>query len=127
MNFAYTIFYVENVLETLSFYEKAFGFKQKMFHHSGDYGELDTGGTVLSFSSLSLMEEIGKCPGRPQSGNPTFEIAFTTNDVSGALNRALAAGADLVQEVEKMPWGQTTAYVIDKNGFLIELCTPIKT
>ena len=125
LKFKYTILYVENVAETLSFYENAFGLNRAMLHESGDYGELNTGSTTLSFSSIKLMGDIGKNPGRANAGNPTFEIALETNDVPSTLTKALAAGASLIQDAEDMPWGQTTAYVSDKNGFLIELCTPI--
>ncbi len=125
MHFAYTILYVENVAETLDFYGEAFGLKRKMLHESGDYGELDTGASTLSFSSLRLMEEIGKSPAPPVPGRPAFEIAFTVEDVKAALIRAVDAGAKLVQEAKDMPWGQTTAYVTDINGFLVELCTPV--
>ena len=125
MKFKYTILYVANVEETLRFYSQAFGLEQLMIHESGDYGELNTGSTTLSFSSLQLMTNIGKNPGRANSSNPIFEIAFETTDVPSALAKALEAGATLVQETQEMPWGQTTAYVSDHNGFLIELCTPV--
>ena len=125
MKFKYTILYVENVAESLAFFCSAFGLKQKMLHESGDYGELETGATTLSFSSLDLMAKLGKSPARADSGGPCFEIAFETDDVPGALGKALAAGAELVQDAEDMPWGQTTAYVTDANGFLIEICTPV--
>lgn len=125
LTFKYTILYVENVPETLKFFVEAFGFKQTMLHESGDYGELDTGSTKLSFSSLRLMADIGKNPGQVDPSSPVFEIAFETDDVPSALAKALKAGANLVQDVEEMPWGQTTAYVTDENGFLIELCTPV--
>jgi lactoylglutathione lyase len=127
MKFKYTILYVLNVEETLSFYTQAFGFKQSMLHESGDYGELKTGATTLSFSSLELMTNIGKNPGQASSSSPVFEIAFETANVPLALEKALNAGAKLIQQTQEMPWGQTTAYVSDQNGFLIELCTPIST
>ncbi len=72
------------------------------------------------------MTEIGKNPARAVANKPAFEIAFTTSDVKPALDKAVAAGATLVQGVMEMPWGQTTAYVNDLNGFLVEICTPIK-
>lgn len=125
MHFAYTILYVEDVAETLTFYEEAFDLQRRMLHETGAYGELDTGATTLSFSSLRLMEEIGKNPAQPMPGYPTFEIAFTVDDVPAALRKAVDAGAVLVQEAMDMPWGQTTAYVTDINGFLVELCTPV--
>ncbi|MCW8825211.1 MAG: VOC family protein [Gammaproteobacteria bacterium] len=125
LKFKYTILYVNSVTDTLRFYEAAFGLNRAMLHESGDYGELDTGGTSLSFSSLKLMTDLGKNPAEANSNNPSFEIAFETNDVPAALSRALGAGASLVQDAEDMPWGQTTAYVTDNNGFLVELCTPV--
>jgi len=127
LTFKYTILYVKNVIETLKFFEAAFGFKQAMLHESGDYAELDTGNTTLSFSSIALMTTMGKNPGKVDSTSPTFELAFQTEDVAGALTKAIEAGATLVQNIEEMPWGQSTAYVTDNNGFLIELCTPIAT
>ena len=125
MKLKYTILYVEDVPTTLSFYEKAFGFERRMLHESGDYGELDTGSTSLSFSSLKLMTDLGKSPAKANLSAPTFEIAFETDAVDDALDRALEAGATLVQDVREEPWGQTTAYVTDQNGFLIEICSPV--
>lgn len=125
VKFRYTILYVDDVAATVDFYCRAFGATQKMIHESGDYGELSTGDTSLSFSSQALMTQLGKNPGRVDPAAPVFEIAFETDDVPVALRRAVDAGAQLVQDVEIMPWGQTTAYVHDNNGFLVEICTPV--
>ena len=127
MKFKYTIMYVDDVNETLGFYEKAFGLDRAMLHESGDYGELCTGSTTLSFSSIKLMKELGKKPVKPNSHAYCFEIAFETDDVKIALSRALEAGASIVQDAKEMPWGQTVAYVTDNNGFLVEICTPVAT
>ena len=125
MKLKYAILYVEDVPGTLAFYENAFGLRRKMLHESGDYGELDTGATSLSFSSLKLMSDLGKSPAKADLGTPTFEIAFETDDVKGALGRAIGAGAVLVQDIREEPWGQTTSYVTDMNQFLIEICSPV--
>lgn len=127
MKFRYSILYVENVESTLDFYSRAFGFAVKFLHESGDYGELDTGQTSLSFSSISLMKQLGKTPGAPDPDRPVFEIAFETDDVAGCLKRAIDAGAVLLQDVREEPWGQTTSYVRDPNGYLVELCSPVKS
>jgi len=126
MKFRYTIFYVKNVKETLMFYHRAFGFAIRFLHESEDYGELETGDTLLSFSSISLMEQLGKSPGTPNPANPVFEIAFETDDVERAVKQALKAGATLVQDIRDEDWGQITAYVCDPNGYLIEICSPVK-
>lgn len=127
MKFKYTILYVDDVTDTLNFYEKAFDLEKGMLHESGDYGELNTGSTILSFSSIKLMKDLGKNPIKPNSNAHSFEIAFETDEVEAALAKALKAGAILVQEAKQMPWGQTVAYVTDTNGFLVEICSPVAT
>jgi lactoylglutathione lyase len=126
MEFGYTILYVENVASTLSFYQNAFGLTQRFLHESGDYGELETGATALAFASRGMLRDMHKNPHPPNPDAPTFEIALTTDQVAEAVKRAVDAGATLVQDVEVMPWGQTIAYVRDLNGFLVELCTPMR-
>ena len=125
MQLRYTILYVDDVAATLRFFEDAFGLTRGMLHESGDYAELVTGPTKLAFASLGLMRSLGKTPGRPDPAAPVFEIAFETPDVAAALDRARRAGAVLRQDVRNEPWGQTTAYVADPNGYLIELCSPV--
>lgn len=125
MKFKYSIGFVENVEETMAFYTRAFGFETKFLHESGDFGELDTGETSLSFCSVSLMTQLGKTPGKPDPASPVFEIAFETDDVEGSLKKAIDAGAVLVQGVREESWGQTTSYVSDPNGYLIEICSPL--
>ena len=122
----YTIMYVENVEQTLTFYERAFGLERGMVHESGDYGELVTGETKLAFSSVALMRQLGKSPTRADADAPVFEIAFETDDVAGMLEKAESAGAIVKQPVREEPWGQTTAYVADPNGYLIEICSPVQ-
>ena len=126
MHLKYAIFYVEDVARSIEFYEQVFGLKRTMIHESGDYGELDTGATTLSFSSRRLMTELGKSPGVPDPTSPIFEIAFETDDVPAALEKARSAGAKVVQEVREEEWGQTTAYVLDNNGYLVEICSPVQ-
>lgn len=125
MKLKYAILYVKDVPAALAFYENAFKLTRKMLHEGGDYGELDTGQTILAFSSLALMTGLGKSPQPADASHPTFEIAFESTNVSQALSHALNNGASLIQECREEPWGQTTAYVTDPNGFLIEICSPI--
>lgn len=125
MQFGYTILYVPDVKRSLDFYEKAFGFRPKFLHESGDFGELDTGATSLAFCSHALLAQLGKTTSAADAKSPCFEIAFTTADVPAAVARAVAAGAPLVQAPEHMPWGQTVAYVADLDGVQVEICTPM--
>jgi lactoylglutathione lyase len=128
MKFAYTILYVPDVTRAVEFYENAFGFQRGFLHESGEYGELQTGSTTLSFASLALAPaniEGGVTPTDALRPPPAFEVAFATDDVPAAFARATAAGAVAASAPKVKPWGQTVAYVRDLNGNLVELCTPI--
>ncbi|MDY7539103.1 VOC family protein [Undibacterium sp. RTI2.1] len=128
MKFAYTIVYVESVSDTLNFYHQAFGFETRYLHESGEYGELETGDTVLAFASHA-MGEIN-LDGHYQRADPNVppfgvEFAFVTEDVAAAYAKAVSAGALAIKEPAQKPWGQIVAYVRSKEGSLIELCSPI--
>lgn len=125
MKLGYTIVYVSDVKATLAFYEQAFDLKTRFLHESGDYGELETGATALAFSSRALMRQLGRNPSEANAHAPCFEIALVTPDVAAAVKRAVGAGAELIQPPQDMPWGQTVAYVADRDGVLVELCTPM--
>lgn len=125
MIFRYTILFVENVAASLAFYSRAFGLPTGFLHESGDYGELATGDTKLAFSSRTLMTSLGKSPARADPKAPVFEIAFETGDVPAALGKARQAGAEVLQEPREEAWGQTTAYVRDPDGYLVEICSPV--
>jgi len=125
MQFKYTILYVVDVPTSLDFYQRAFSLKLKMLHPDNDYGELQTGTTTLAFSSLKLIRDSGKNAVASNIEHPSFEIAFETSDVAAAVDVALQAGAKLMQAIQLMPWGQTTAYVADCDGSLVEICSPV--
>ncbi len=128
MKLRWSIVYVPDVEATLSFYERAFGLKQRMLAPDGSYGELDTGETRIGFASQGMSEGaypggvVALSPGdRPQA----FEFGFATDDVATAYRKAVDAGATPVSEPERKPWGQTVAYVRDLNGLLVEFGTDI--
>ena len=125
MIFRYTILYVPDVRACLDFYARAFGLTQGFLHETGHFGELQTGETKLAFCSIELMEQLGKRVATRPPELPAFEIAFETEDVAAALERAVAAGAEPVQGVERMDWGQTTAYVRSTDTTTTEICTKV--
>ncbi len=124
MQLTYVILYVADVPATMDFYARAFGLQTRFLHEGGDYGEMATGETRLAFSAIALMQSMGKQVATSAPDRPAFELAFTTDDVPAALDRAVAAGADLVQAATEMPWGQTLSYVRAPEGTLVEICTP---
>ena len=124
MQLRYIILYVPDVGAAMDFYARAFGLELRFLHDGGDYGEMATGETRLAFSSIALMQSLGKQVANTAPERPSFELAFATDDVPAALDRALSAGAALVQGATDMPWGQTISYVRAPEGTLVEICTP---
>ena len=128
VKFGYTIHYVSSVTEALVFFEKAFKMKRRFLTEEQDYGELETGETVLAFAT----HELGKTNfsgGYLSSTDPEqplgVEIALVTEDVNLAHAKALENGAKELKKPEQKPWGQVVSYVHSPSGILLELCTPI--
>ncbi len=128
MKLGYTILYVADVAASLRFYEQAFGFKRRLLHESGTYGELDTGATTLSFAAHALGD--ANFPGghvrADMSAQPLgMDIGIVTDNVEAAHARALEQGARELSAPTAKPWGQVVSYVRAPDGCLIELCTPM--
>jgi lactoylglutathione lyase len=114
---------VRDVPASVEFYERAFGLERRLLHESGQYAELETGSTALAFAARELAEEsVRELANREPSG---FEVCLVDEDVEGAYERAVGAGAAGVSEPEEKPWGQRTAYVRDPDGTLIEIASPM--
>lgn len=128
IKFGYTILYVKDVVKTIGFYEKAFGFERTFIAPDNSYGELGTGSTTLSFAQLTLAAsnlKNGFTESDPSKKPSAFEIAFTTDDVESTYKKAIKEGAIAESPASVKPQGQTVAYVRDPDGFLIEICTPM--
>ena len=126
----YVILYVKDVSATLTFYEQAFGLSRRFYNDDNGkaYGELETGAARLAFASVELanahlkQEVVAASLNKPPLG---FEIALVTPDVPALYARAVKAGATSVSEPATKPWGQTVAYLRDKDGHIVEVCTPM--
>ena len=128
MKLGYTIAYVSDVAESIAFYEHAFGLKRRFIHESGQYGELETGETTLSFASHALGKSNFKngYVEADKSEKPLgIEIALVTPDVQAAHKHAVSTGATELKAPETKPWGQVVSYVRCPDGTLVELCSPI--
>jgi lactoylglutathione lyase len=128
IKFGYTILYVTNVPKSIEFYELAFGFQRKFMTPENDYAELVTGETTLSFVSIALANTnlTHGFLASQQSGKPFgIELALVTDEVQKMMDQAVELGGTLVEPPKQKPWGQTVGYVRDRDGFLLEICTPI--
>ncbi|MBL1407694.1 VOC family protein [Sphingobacterium faecale] len=128
IKFKYTILYVADVTQAISFYERTFQFQRKFITPENDYGELDTGDTTISFASHTLASKNiadGFITSDLSQSPLGIELGITTDTVEELVQQALHNGATLVASPAHKTWGQTVAYIRDIDGFLIEICTPI--
>jgi uncharacterized glyoxalase superfamily protein PhnB len=129
VSLGYVILYVKDVSASLTFYEQAFGLTRRFFNDDNGkaYGELETGAARLAFYSLELAKTQVKefVPAAPDKSPLGFEIALVTSNVPAMYIRAIKAGAIGVGEPATKPWGQTVATLRDKDGHIVDLCTPL--
>ena len=128
MRLGYVILYVPDVPAALAFYAAAFGLEQRFLHESGSYGEMATGATALAFAAEALVEAGGLAFRASRRADPpaAAEVGLVTEAVEAAFARAVAAGAVPCLAPTRKPWGQTVCYVRDLNGFLVEICSPMR-
>jgi len=124
IQYGYTILYVEDTARTLTFYRDVLGLSVKAEH--GSYIEFETGQTTLAFNTREdvqrLIPDYTIPSGKAQQ---TLEIGFVTDDVPTLFQKVEAAGSKTGLTPVEKPWGQVVAYVLDPDGHLIELCTPM--
>lgn len=118
----------------MRFYTDAFGFEISFLDPdvqipgrvegtSYQFGELSMPGGKVQFGTPALGALL--MPGFPPSAESSaVELAFYTDDVEAAFKSATTAGADALRLPEKMPWGQTVAYLRSPEGTYIAVCTP---
>ncbi|MDW3178799.1 MAG: VOC family protein [Acidimicrobiia bacterium] len=131
ISLGYTIFYVDDVEETVTFFTTAFGLERRFVTPENDYGEVDTGATTLAFVSIELAKTNldtagGFSPPDPARPAPV-SITLLTSEVAETVEDAVAAGARRYVAPTEKPWGQTVAYVLGPSNVLIELATPVQT
>lgn len=117
--------YVDDVARAVEFAERAFGLTRRFVTPEGDYAEMETGATALAFCDRSLGEDT---TGLELIGTgPSASVTLIVDDVDGAYERAIHAGAAPILAPTTKPWGQTSSFVRDLDGHLIELATAIQT
>ncbi|BAY75937.1 glyoxalase/bleomycin resistance protein/dioxygenase [Nostoc linckia NIES-25] len=128
MKFGYTVIWVDDVVKTVEFYEKAFGLVRRTLHDQGHFvwAEIETGNTTLAFSSTTEAQKLfpgGFHPNEATKPPALIQISFITPDVGGAYMKAIGAGAKPLDPPKTQPWGQTIARVRDLNGVLVSLAS----
>lgn len=128
MKLGYVIIYTKNVLETVAFYENAFEMKSRFIHESNQYAEMETGATALAFVGDELADINVPVQYRKNTANDApagVEIVLVSENIVEVYKNAVEKGAKPIKEPVPKPWGQLVGYVLDNNGVLVELASPM--
>src|SRR5215510_4129662 len=105
----YVILYIDDLDRTLTFYTKAFGFKEKVRH--GGYAELSTGAVTLAFAQRDFVaEHTGMKLKKAVGGGGEIAFVVPLAAVDAQFDKAVKAGATSVVKPRSQPWGQMLNY-----------------
>lgn len=127
LKFASVVIYVDDVPGVLAFYGRAFGLEPRFYDETAGFAELGPEGSIALASHQAgeyMMPEAYRPP--DSSRRSGVEIAFWTQNVRAAYERAVGAGAVEMAPPRVMPWGQTVAYVESVEGTIIGFVTSIE-
>lgn len=112
---------VENVKETLAFYQEVLGFTIAATSPKGegpyDWASIKNEGVELMFQSrASLGAELPALQDKPIGGSLTFYI--DVEDVQ-ALHERVQRRAEVVQDMQTTFYGAREFGILDNNGFIL--------
>jgi lactoylglutathione lyase len=129
VNLGWVVIFVPDVVAALEFYERTFGLEVEFVDAGRTFGQLRTGSTALAFATNERAAgEIGVPFRRGSTSEPAanVEICLVFDDPHAAYQRALAAGCLPLAEPTDKPHGQTSGFVRDPFGTLIDIASPLR-
>ena len=124
LKFGSTVIYVDDLQSVVEFYREAFDLQPRFYDPDAGFAEIGPDG-FLAFAAHRAGELM--MPGvyaRAGSQITGVEVAFYTESVNEAYERALRAGATDLIAPRQMPWGQTVAFVRSIEGTILGFATP---
>lgn len=118
---------VENAVEAIEFYKRAFGATERMRMPAPDgriaHAELGIGDSVVM-----LADQFPQSPATPPSelGGTSMSLLLYVEDVDAVVERAVNAGATLTMPVEDMFWGDRFGGIADPFGHVWQIATHIE-
>lgn len=115
------ILYVSDQEKSKTFYSKTLAMEPKL-HVPGMTEFLLSKNVKLGLMPEQGINKIlaGKTP-HPKNGNgiPRCELYLKTDLINDFAERALAAGANMINESAPRDWGDTVVYLSDPDGHII--------
>lgn len=125
MKFASPCLFVDDVVQTMEFYKKAFKAEEKFFDAEFGFGILLIDDAEIGVASHAAGERMmpGKYPFSKSKSLHGIELAFYSENVDADYTTAVDAGATSLAAPYDAPWGQRVAYVSSIEGTIIGICS----
>ena len=118
---------VDDASGAIDFYKKAFGAKERIRMDAPDgkvgHAELQIGDSLIMLSD-PFPQATTKTP--KELGGTTTGIFMYSEDVDGAIEKAVDAGATVTAPAEDMFWGDRFGSVTDPYGHLWSISTHVE-
>jgi predicted enzyme related to lactoylglutathione lyase len=82
-------------------------------------------GMAMLVTSDGIELQLHERP--PTPGDAGVAISFGVDDVDGATDAAVAAGASIIKEPADQPWGERQSVLHDVDGHVFCLVAPLAT
>lgn len=101
---------VSDLDQSRAFYERVLALKADDTVPSRLYLHCD--GFIVALIDWAIENHGEPSPVRPMQDH----LYFATDDLEAAMDRAVAAGAEITSPVEVRPWGERSFYCTDPDG-----------
>lgn len=119
-----TILAVSDLERAKEFYGKAFGWPLHVEVPVYAEFELPGGAGLGLYQRESFGGNTGQVPSEVAAGGISgTELYLRTEDLPGAVERLLAAGARVLAEAEPKLWGDVVAYFADPEGNVLAVAS----
>jgi catechol 2,3-dioxygenase-like lactoylglutathione lyase family enzyme len=120
----YVVRFVAELEPAVRFYGDVLG--QRCTKRTDHWAQFDCGSLRLGlYERTAMADALGVEPSELGVAPGGMELAFEVDDVDGAYNAALDAGARGWRPPEDRPWRERTAYLLDPDGGFVELFCPL--
>jgi lactoylglutathione lyase len=117
-------FFVADLKRSRAFYIEALG--MKVTNETAGYIELVLGQAQINLCLIGAIRHghfLSKMIDSPVGSRTEF--CFEVEDIEASYDKAVKAGAQILEPIRKMPWGRTDFRLADPDGAYLRITTTV--
>ena len=121
----HTMLHVRNMDRTLAFYCDVLGMTVQLARENAETGHRNAFVGYGPYDTTAQVEFVSYGTDRTYDrGDAYGHIALGVDDIGQFCDRVRAAGAVVAREPKRLPSGSTIAFIVDPDGYEIEVIQP---